>query len=124
MGLLIFKDSIQVEFQVVSQDDEHKHQGRLIIRATIEVTDVAVRLLVDSGVTGSILSQQFVRDSQLMIMKRNGLVTVTTATGETIEGTGTYYIPLTTLKIKDHKERMLCDIGKIESRIECYLPVK
>ena len=76
------------KFQAVSQDDEPKHQGRLIIRATIGVTDVAVRLLVDSGATGPILSQQFVRNSQLMAKKRVKPVTVTTATGEKIEGAG------------------------------------
>src|SRR5215217_4762651 len=112
------------KFQAVSQDDEPKHQGKLIITTTIGVTDMAVRLLVDSGATGPIINQQFVRNSQLMAKKRVRPVTVTTATGETIEGAGMYYIPLTTLKIKDHEEKMSWEVGKIQSGIDGYLSVE
>ena len=112
------------KFHVVSQDDKPKHQGRLIIQATITVIDVAAKLLVDSGAIGPILSQQFVRDSQLMRKRKNMTVTVTTATDETIEGACMYYIPLTTLKIKYHDQRMLLEVGKMKSGIGSYLLVK
>ena len=83
-----------------------------------------MRLLVDSGATGPILRQQYVRDLQLMTKEKNEPVTVTTATGQTIEGAVTYYIPLTTLEIKNHEERMLWEVGRIESGIDGYLPVE
>jgi len=111
------------KFQAVSQNDELKHQRRLFIEAIIEVTETAVNPLFDSGATGPILSQQFVTDSPLMAKQRVRPVTVTTATGETIEDAGTYYIPLTTLKLKNHKEKMSWEVGKIESGIDGYPPV-
>ena len=51
-------------------------------------------------------------------------VAVTTATSETIQSAGTYYIPLTTLRIKDHEEKMSWEVGRIESGIDGYLPVE
>ena len=78
------------KFELLSQDDELKHQGRLIIQLIIGLTDVEVSLQVDSSDTGPIFSQRFVRDLQLMTNKRSRLVIVTIATVATIAGASTY----------------------------------
>ena len=95
------------KFQTVSQDNKLKHLGRHMIRAKMEVLDEAERLLVDSGTTGLILGAQLVKDSQLIVKKTVRPMTVTTATVETIESAGTYYMTLITLKIENHKEKLV-----------------
>ena len=58
--------------QAVSKGEEPEHSERFIIQATLELLDkeVPIRLLVDSGTSGPILHEDFVRKNGLLVKKR------------------------------------------------------
>ena len=59
-------------YQAVRKGEEPEHSERFIIQATLELLDkeVPVRLLVDSGASGPILHEDFVRKNGLLVKKR------------------------------------------------------
>ena len=111
--------------QAVSKGNEPKHSERFIIQAILELLDkeVPIRLLVDSGASGPILYEDFVRKNGLPVKKRKLPKQVKNANEEPIPNTGTHYTQLTVLVIRQHAKDMVWEVGMIESQIDGYLPV-
>ena len=56
----------------VSKGEEPEYSEQFIIQATLELLDkeVSIRLLVDSGASGPILHEDFIRKNRLLVKKR------------------------------------------------------
>ena len=104
---------------------EPEHSERFIIQATLELLDkeVPVRLLVDSGTSGPILHEDFVRKNRLLVKKRKMPKQVKNANKEPIPNPGTYYTQPIVLVIGQHAEDMVWEVGMIKSQIDGYLPI-
>ena len=85
--------------------------------------EVPIRLLVDSGASGPILHEDFVRTNGLLVKKRKMPKQVKNANEEPIPNAGTHYTQPTVLVIRQHAEDMVWEVGMIESQIDRYLPV-
>ena len=111
--------------QAVSKGDEPEHSERFIIQATLELLDkeVPICVLVDSGASGSILHEDFIRKNGLLVKKRKMPKQVKNANEEPIPNAGTHYMQPTVLVIAQHAEDMVWEVGMIESQIDGYLPV-
>ena len=113
--------------QAVSKECElePEHSERFIIQATLELLDkeVPIRLLVDSGASGPILHEDFVRKNGLLVKKRKLPKQDKNANKEPIPNSGTYYMQPTVLVIGQHAEDMVWEVGMIEFQIDGYLPV-
>ena len=83
---------------------EPEHSERFIIQATLELLDkeVLIHLLVDSGTSGPILHEDFVRKNGLLVNKRKLLKQVKNANKELIPNAGTHYTQQTVLVIGQH----------------------
>ena len=114
-------------YQAVSKgcELEPEYSKRFIIQATLEILDkeVPIRLLVDSGASGPILHEDFVRKNRLLVKKRKLPKQVKNANEEPIPNAGTHYTEPTVLVIGQHAEDMVWEVGMIESQIDRYLPV-
>ena len=73
---------------------EPEYSERFIIQATLELLDkeVPIRLLVDSGASGPILHEEFVRKNGLLVKKRKLPKQVKNANKELIPNAGTHYM--------------------------------
>ena len=85
--------------------------------------ELPVHLLVDSGASGPILHEDFVRKHGLLVKKRKQPKEVKNANEELIPNAGTHYTQPTMLIIGQHEEDIIWEIGQIESQIDGYLPV-
>ena len=94
--------------QAVSKGEEPKHTGQFIIQVTLELLDkeLPIRLLVDSGASGPILHEEFVRKNRLLVKKRKMSKQVKNANKEPIPNAGTHYTQPTVLVIGQHAEDM------------------
>ena len=104
---------------------EPGHSEHFIIEAIFEVLDkeVSIRLLVDSGASGPILHEDFVRKHGLLVKKREIPKQVKNTNEEPILNAGTHYTQPTVLAIRQHAEDIVWEVGMIESHIDGYLPV-
>ena len=80
---------------------EPEHSERFIIQATLELLDkeVPIRLLVDSGASGPILHEDFIRKNGLLVKKGKIPKQVKNANEEPIPNAGTHYTQPTVLVI-------------------------
>ena len=85
--------------------------------------EVPTRLLVDSGASGPILHEDFVRKNRLLVKKRKLPKQVMNANEEPIPNAGTHYVQPIVLVIGQHAEDMVWEVGMIESQIDGYLLV-
>ena len=111
--------------QVVSKGEEPEHSERFIIQVTLELLDkeVPIRLLVDSGASGPILDEDFVRKNGLLVKERKLPKQVKNANEEPIPNAGTHYMQPIVLVIRQHAEDMVWEVGMIQSQIDSYLPI-
>ena len=79
--------------EAISKSDEPEHSERFIIQAILELLDkeVPIHLLVDSGASGPILHEEFVRKNRLLVKKRKMPKQVKNANEEPIPNAGTQY---------------------------------
>ena len=87
--------------QAVSKGEEPEHSEQFIIQTTLELLDkeVPILLLVDSGASGPILHEDFVRKNGLLVKKRKMPKQVKNANEEPIPNAGTHYTQPTVLVI-------------------------
>ena len=85
--------------------------------------EVPIHLLVDSGASGPILHEDFVRKNGLLVKKRKLPKQVKNANKEPIPNAGTHYMQTTVLVIGQHAKDMVWEVGMIEPQIDDYLPV-
>ena len=111
--------------QAVSKGEEPEYSERFIIQAILKLLDkeVPIHLLVDSGASGPILHEEFVKNNGLLVKKRKMPKQVKNANEEPIPNGGTHYPQPTVLVIRQHAEDMVWEVGMIESQIDRYLPV-
>jgi hypothetical protein len=81
------------------------------------------RFLVDSGCTGAILNEEFVRIHKLPWVRRKEPIEVRSADGTPVERAGFKYSAPLTMRIGHHQEEISWEIGKLEKGISGYLPV-
>ena len=98
-------------YQAVSKgcELEPEYSEQFIIQATLELLDkeVPIQLLVDSGASGPILHEDFVRKNGLLVKKRKLPKQVKNANEEPIPNAGTPYTQPTVLVIRQHADDMV-----------------
>ena len=111
--------------QAVSKGEEPEYSERFIIQATLELLDkeVPIRLLVDSGASGPILHEDFIRKNGFLVKKRKLAKQIKNTNKEPIPNAGTHYTQPTVLVIGQHAKDMVWEVGMIELQIDGYLPV-
>ena len=87
--------------QAVSKGEEPEHSEWFIVQATLELLDkeVLIRLLVDSGASGPILHEDFMRKNRLLVKKIKLPKQVKNANEEPIPNARTYNTQPTVLVI-------------------------
>ena len=85
--------------------------------------EVPIRLLVDSGTSGPILHEDFVRKNGLLAKKRKIPKQVKNANKELIPNARIHYMQPTVLVIGQYIEDIVWEVGMIKSQIDGYLPV-
>ena len=88
---------------------EPKYSEWFIIQVILELLDkeVPIWLLLDSGTSGPILHEDFMRKSGLLAKKRKMPKQVKFTNDEPISNAGTYYMQPTVLVIGQHAEDMV-----------------
>jgi hypothetical protein len=82
-----------------------------------------VKLLLDSGCTGPLLSRNFVWMNKLPKVARARPIVVNTAEGNPIKDAGKEYTEEVILRIGDHQEELTWEISPLEKGIDGYLPI-
>ena len=78
---------------------------------------------MDSGASGPILHEEFVRKNRLLVKKRKMTKLGKNANEEPIPNARTKYTQPTVLVIGQHAEDMVWEVGMIESQIDGYLHI-
>ena len=78
---------------------------------------------MDSGASGPILYEDFVRKNGLLVKKRKLPKQVKNANKEPIPNARIHYTQPTVLVIGQHAKDMVWEVGMIEFQIDGYLPV-
>ena len=78
---------------------------------------------MNSGTSGPILHEDFVRKNRLVVKKRKMPKQVKNANKEPIPNAGIHYMQPIVLVIGQHAEDMVWKVGMIESQIDSYLPI-
>ena len=78
---------------------------------------------MDSGASGPILHEEFMRKNGLLVKKRKLPKQVKNTNKEPIPNAETHYTQPTVLVIGQHAKDMVWEVGMIESQIDSYLPV-
>ena len=111
--------------QAVSKSDEPEHSEQFIIQVIHKLLDkeVPIHLLLDSGASGPILHEDFIRKNQLLVKKRKIPKQVKNSNEEPIPKAGTHYTQPTVLVIGQYAEDIVWQVEMIKSQIDGYLPV-
>jgi len=105
--------------------DLPEHGSRFIIQAIIRIgrRELGCQLLIDCGATGPILREEWVRESEILVKKRQKPIEVQNASQQPIPRVGVHYIQPVGLVIGKHTEQLVWEVGQIEDSVDGYLPV-
>jgi len=105
--------------------DLPEHGSRFIIDAIMRMArrKATCALLIDWGATGPILREEWVRENEILVKKRQKPIEVQNASQQPILGAGIYYTQLLELAIGKHTERLVWEVSQIEEGIDGYLPI-
>jgi len=105
--------------------DLPEHGNRFIIQAIIRIgrRELQCRLLIDCGATGPILREEWVRESEILVKKRQKPIEVQNTSQQPIPGAGMHYTQPVGLVIGKHTEQLVWEVGQIVDSVDEYLPI-
>jgi hypothetical protein len=105
------------------------HGKRPILKAglswTVKGKDEGAQgsFLFDTGCTGAILNQSFVRKHGIPLVRRDQPLTMYDAQGDVMMGGGEYYTHPVCMTMGDHKETLRWEVATLEEGMTGYLPI-
>ncbi|KAH0607133.1 uncharacterized protein H6S33_003121 [Morchella sextelata] len=105
------------------------HGRRPILKAglswTVKGKDEGAQgsFLFDTGCTGAILNQSFVRKHGIPLVRRDQPLTMFDAQGDVMMGGGEYYTHPVRMIMGDHKETLRWEVATLEEGMTGYLPI-
>ncbi|KAH8145235.1 uncharacterized protein LAJ45_10796 [Morchella importuna] len=105
------------------------HDKRPILKAGLswtvknKVEDAQGTFLFDTGCTGAILNQSFVRKYGVLLVRRDQPLTIYYAQEDVMMGGGEYYTHPVHMSMGDHRETLRWEVATLEEGISGYLPV-
>jgi hypothetical protein len=82
-----------------------------------------VTFMLDTGCTGPLLSEEFVKKKKIPVEQRSSPIQMLDAQGDLMMGAGEYFTTLLEMVMDKHEESIRCEIGPLEKGISWYLPV-
>ena len=79
--------------------------------------------MLDTGCTGPILSEEFVKKEKIPVEKRNSPIQMLDAQGDLMMGAGEYFTAPLEMVMGKHEESIRWEVGPLEKGISGYLPV-
>ncbi|KAH0603433.1 uncharacterized protein H6S33_007755 [Morchella sextelata] len=105
------------------------HGKRPILKAglswTVKGKDEGAQgsFLFDTGCTGAILNQSFVKKHGIPLVRRDQPLTMFDAQGDVMMGGGEYYTHPVRMTMGDHKETLRWEVATLEEGMTGYLPI-
>jgi RNase H-like domain found in reverse transcriptase/Reverse transcriptase (RNA-dependent DNA polymerase)/Integrase zinc binding domain/Chromo (CHRromatin Organisation MOdifier) domain/Integrase core domain len=79
--------------------------------------------LLDTGCTGPILNQEFVKKEKIPIERRNSPIQMLDAQGDLMMGAGEFFTAPLEMVMGKHEESLRWEVGPLEEGISGYLPI-